>query len=262
MALSISSQASQALPMQIDSGETYCIKPSIMKIREDELVVQVESPVDFQSLKHHIVDLSNYLLHQVLDSYFGVLNGPTYEELVKDFWVKAEVYDRKAAKLEEKQKILEDPRLEDKSKEEMGLKEFKRTEICSNVKGIPITITEEVIGRATRCEVEGKFQWDLNKKTSSWIQTTFEALYKNNASNKYKDMQKEHKVLQKLIQECFLPNGGGTNTLSLEHKVFLYFLVNFEKVNLPRYMLHHMIWALKKSREDDRRFIPYGRLLS
>jgi len=54
-------------------------------------------------------------------------------------------------------------------------------------------------------------------------------------------MQKEHKVLQKLIQECFLPKGGGTYTLSLEHKVFPYFLVNFEKVNMPRYMLHHMI---------------------
>jgi len=30
--------------------------------------------------------------------YFGVLNGPTYEELVKYFWVRSEVYDRKAAK--------------------------------------------------------------------------------------------------------------------------------------------------------------------
>jgi len=56
-----------------------------MKIREDDLVVQVESPVDFQSLKHHLVDLSNYLLYQDLDSYFGVLNGPTFEELVKYF---------------------------------------------------------------------------------------------------------------------------------------------------------------------------------
>ena len=44
--------------------------------------------------------------------------------------------------------------------------------------------------------------------------------------------------------------------------MFLYFLVNFEKVNFPRYILHHMIWALKKSQEDDRLFIPYGRLIS
>lgn len=70
-------------------------------------------------------------------------------------------------------------------------------------------------------------------------------------------MQKENKVLQKLMQECFLPKGGGVNTLSLEHKVFLHFPVKFEKVNLPRYIFHHMLWELK-----ERRFIPYGSLLS
>lgn len=56
-----------------------------MKITEDELVVQVENPVDFESLKHHKFYLSNYLLHQQLDGYFGMSNGPTYEGLVKYF---------------------------------------------------------------------------------------------------------------------------------------------------------------------------------
>jgi len=54
----------------------------------------------------------------------------------------------------------------------MGLKEFTITEIRSNVMGFTITITEEIIGKATRREVDGKFQWNLNKKTSSWIKTT------------------------------------------------------------------------------------------
>jgi len=49
----------------------------------------------------------------------------------------------------------------------MGLKEFTRTEIRSNIMGIPITITEEVIGSAARRDFEGSFQWNLNKKTSS-----------------------------------------------------------------------------------------------
>jgi hypothetical protein len=142
------------------------------------------------------------------------------------------------------------------------LKEFTRTEIRSNVTGISITITKEIIGKAAKRDVDGIFQWKLNMKTSSWIKTTYDALYKHNASNMYKDMQKEHKVLQKLIQECFLAKGGGVDQLSLEHKVFLYFLVNFEKVNLPRYIFHHMVWALKESQEKNRRFIGYGRLLS
>jgi len=75
-------------------------------------------------------------------------------------------------------------------------------------------------------------------------------------------MQKEHKVLHKLMHECFLPMGGRVNQLSLEHKVFLHFLVTFEKVNLPRYIFHYMLSALKESQEKKRSFIPYGRLLS
>ena len=44
--------------------------------------------------------------------------------------------------------------------------------------------------------------------------------------------------------------------------MFLHFLVTFEKVNLSKYIFHHMLWALKESQEKNRTFIPYGRLLS
>jgi len=73
-------------------------------------------------------------------------------------------------------------------------------EIHSNVMRIPITIIEEVIRREPRRNVEGAFRWNLNKKSSSWKEIVYETLYKHNASNKYKGMQKEHKVLQKLLQ--------------------------------------------------------------
>jgi len=127
--------------------------------------------------------------------------------------------------------------------------------------GIPITIIEDIIKKASRCTNEGKFQWNIGKK-SSWKKTCAELLHKDGPSNNYCDMQKEHKVLPKLMIDCFLQKGGGTDTISIDHKVFLYFLVTFEKVNLPRYMFHHMIWALKESHKNDRRQVPYGRLLS
>jgi len=113
--------------MQIDSGESMVFRPKTMKIDEENLVVQVENHVDFISLKHHGVDVSSYLLHHGLEYYFGMLNGPMYEELVKHFWVRASIYDLDAAKLEEKEKILINPSLEGKTREEMGLKEFTRT---------------------------------------------------------------------------------------------------------------------------------------
>jgi len=129
---------------------------------------------------------------------------------------------------------------------EKGLEKFKRVEILSNVMGIPITITKEVIGKACRRNVEGTFQRNLNKKTSDWIPVVKQSLFKGKKEGNYSDMEKEHKVLQKLMQECFLPKGGGVDQFSLEHKVLLHFFVTFEKVNLPIYIFHHMLWALEQ----------------
>ena len=39
----------------------------------------------------HGVDVTNYLLAQGFDGYLGMLNGSTYENLVKDFWVRAKL---------------------------------------------------------------------------------------------------------------------------------------------------------------------------
>ena len=89
-----------------------------------------------------------------------------------------------------------------------------------------------------------------------------QSLFKGKKGGKYCDMEKEQKVLQKLLQECFLPKGGGVNHLSLEHKVFLHYFISFEKVNLSRYIFHHMLWALEQSQQKNRTFVPYGRLLS
>jgi hypothetical protein len=191
-----------------------------------------------------------------------MLNGPTYENLEKYFWVMAEIYDKHVTRLEEDEKVLIDPSLDGKTRAEMGLKEFTRTKIHSNIMGIPVTITEEDIGKACRIDIDGAFQWNLNKKTSSWKATVCETLFNNNARGKNKDMQKEHKVLQKLMQECFLPKGGWVDQLSPDHKVFLHFFVRFEKVNLPRYIFHHMLWVLKESQDKERKFVHYGRLLS
>jgi len=44
--------------------------------------------------------------------------------------------------------------------------------------------------------------------------------------------------------------------------VFLHYLISFEKVNLPRYIFHHMLWALEQSQQKNRTLVPYGRLLS
>jgi len=140
-----------------------------MSLEEWDLNVPVERPVDFISLAHHGCDIRSYYEAQGLMDYFNIVNGPTYENLVRHFWVRAHVYDKKAAKLEETEKILIDPTLEGKSREEMGLKPFVDTEIRSNIMGIPIFISQDVIVYVIRRASEGSFKDDLdNNKKSPW----------------------------------------------------------------------------------------------
>ena len=61
------------------------IKPKTMAIPLESFEVQVESPVDFTSLKRNGMNLDTLMGAQQLYAYFSMLNGPTYVKLVKDF---------------------------------------------------------------------------------------------------------------------------------------------------------------------------------
>jgi len=62
-----------------------------MSLEEWDLNVQVENPVDFTSLAHHGYDIKKFYEAQDLRNYFDMLNGPTYMNLVRHFWVRAQV---------------------------------------------------------------------------------------------------------------------------------------------------------------------------
>jgi len=109
-----------------------------MLLEEWDLNVQVKNHVDFVSLAHHGCDIKKYYEAHNLINYFDMLNGPTYMNLVRHFWVIAQVYDRKAAQLEMDEKVLIDPSLAGKTREEMGLEPFTVTEIRSSIMGIPV----------------------------------------------------------------------------------------------------------------------------
>ena len=119
----------------------YEIRGRIMSLEEWELNVQVESLVDFISLDHHGCELRDIYHAQDLDKYFGMLNGPTYMNLVRHFSVRAQVYDRKASQMEMEEKVLIDPSLQGKTREEMGLEPFRCTKIRSSIMGILVFIS-------------------------------------------------------------------------------------------------------------------------
>ena len=109
----------------MQDAPAYEIKGRSMSLEEWDLKSQTENPVDFASLAHHGCNIRSYYEAQDLMEYFNMLNGPTYKTLVKHFWVRSHIYDRNAAKLEVTEKVLIDPSMEGKTREEMGLEPFR-----------------------------------------------------------------------------------------------------------------------------------------
>jgi hypothetical protein len=138
-----SSSSHQIIPESTaQEAPAYDIKGRSMELEEWDLMVQIENPVDFESLAFHGYWIRSYYEAQGLMPYFRMLNGPTYEALVRHFWVRASVYDKAASIAEEREKVLLYPSLKGKTREEMGLEPFTCTEIRSNICGIPVVIAE------------------------------------------------------------------------------------------------------------------------
>jgi len=219
--------------------------------------------MDFTSLAHHGCNIRRFYEAQDLISYFDMLNGSTYMNLVRHFWVRAHVYDRQAAKLEEHEKVLIDPTLEGNTREEMGLEPFTCTKIRSSIMGILVFISKRVISWVIRRASEGRFVSGLdNNKTSPWNEVVNRTMFNITKKGKYCDLSMEHKLLLKIQNENLLPKGGGGDQPSLDHRVFLHFFMTSEKANVPKYIFRHMIKTLRESQTIKRSWIPYGRLIS
>ena len=143
----------------------------------------------------------------------------------------------------------------------MGLESFRQTEIRSTVMGIPVTITEEVIAKACRVTPTGRFIWNITGKHPLMASYTSVVL-KGNSATKMVNIDNSHMMLLKFLTGCFLQKGGGSDQPSADHKLVLYFLASFNKINLSKYPMHHLCWAVKEGIRGKRKQIPYGRLMS
>jgi len=92
-----------------------------------------------------------------------MLNGPTYSNLVKHFFVRAEVYDRWTAEEELREKRARFPKNAQKTREELGLKEFKEIEIRSPVLGVNVVISRRSIEQLIRSKDKRMFLRDANE---------------------------------------------------------------------------------------------------
>jgi hypothetical protein len=237
------------------SGSVY--KEKTMDIPWKSLIVQVESPVDFASLKKYEVDMEGYVETQKLSGYFKMLNGPTYVNLVKDFWLRAEIVNGKPVKVAGKQAGSKKKKMEI----ELNPTSFSSLEIRSEVMGIPVTITEEIIAKACRVDAEGRFQ-EIVKTEDILLQSYCNLLLGGNPKAKTSEMKIHHRMLVKFCTDCFFQRGGGSDQPNFQQKLAIYFMATQNKINFPRYVLDHLCWAINEGTIKGRKQVPYGRLLS
>jgi hypothetical protein len=206
-----------ALESSSQEAPAYKITGRTMELEEWDLRIQTENPVDFESLKYHGCDIRGYYEEQGLMPYFNMLNGPTYEALVRHFWVRASVYDKAASKAEEKQKVLLNPSLAGETREEMGLEPFTCVEIRSSVCGIAVFIAEWQIAFVLRLDASGKYSGvDIpDARNIPWNEKVNMSLFNSKLPGKYAYLSIEKKLLLKIHNENLLPKGGGSDQPSL-----------------------------------------------
>jgi len=116
------------------------------------------------------------------------------------------------------QKILIDPSLAGKSREEMGLEPFVDPEIRSSIMGIPVFISQVVITYIMRRASKGSYKDGLdNNKKSPWNDTVNETMFNSKKKGVYSNLSLENKMLLKIQNENLMPKGGGSDQPSLEH---------------------------------------------
>src|SRR4030042_5177443 len=137
--------SSSSSAINIQSGKSLVITPNVASISKGSLRIQVENIVDFGSLARNGVELTRFFSHQQWGPFFKMLNGPTYTELVRNFWIKACIVTEKEAREEEASLVRSKQELKGKSRQKMGLSDFTETEVRSNVLGLEMVITESII---------------------------------------------------------------------------------------------------------------------
>ena len=87
------------------------------------------------------------------------------------------------------EKVLIDPSLAEKSREEMGLEPFVDTEIRSSIIGIPVFISQAVSAYVIRRASEGSFKDGLdNNKKSPWNDVVHQTMFNSKEKGAYNNL--------------------------------------------------------------------------
>lgn len=78
---------------------------------------------------------------------------------------------------------------------------------------------------------------------------------------KVRNMQKNFKILFKILIICLIHREGTIDQISWDCKHFIFYLKNEYKINLSAYIFNHLCEAIKDSTKLCKKNMPYARLL-
>ncbi|XP_050897528.1 uncharacterized protein LOC127104386 [Lathyrus oleraceus] len=237
-----------------------------MNLNQDDLKLLVEQITDFDYFSKNGYNLWIFFKVQEWSSFFDMLNGSTYPYLVKDFWAWAEVFDESAAREELELLVNRDNSLKGKTKKEARLKEFEEMEIRSAVMGVDMVITQNKIAKLLRAPNSSKYVVGTkyhSPEADAIKQYLFEE-YGNFYSSdfgKVGNMKDNFRLLFKILINCIIPREGSTNQIFWDHKHFIFYLKNEDKINMSSYIFNHICEAIKDSTKLQKKNVLYARLL-
>ncbi|PNY08865.1 hypothetical protein L195_g005402 [Trifolium pratense] len=233
-----------------------------MKFHDSLLTLLMEKMVDFEVLKVNNFDVESYFLKQGWKRYFDMLNGPVYPDLLKHFWMKARVFTKSEAELEEKMVVANNPSLLGKTRGETRLMEFTETQIRLNICGLNLILTKRHFIKLLDLEDSGK-NLDMFEKDDRYREALLHKMFHDlSAKGKVKGITEECRVFFKIIISSITPRTGGTDTISWTHRHLIYFLLTNKKFNLGDYLFERICEAIHLSKTQKRTFIVHPRLLS
>ncbi|KAK2414255.1 hypothetical protein QL285_036868 [Trifolium repens] len=222
----------------------------------DEINVAIESPVDLESIRvNGFADVVNLFKKQGLEYYFDFLNGPTYSELVKEFWMKASVITRDIYDKKVKETMEKHPEWKERTPEEMGLTSFYSTEIESFVAGFRISIRLCHILEALKLKRDGV----IIKQSDVVGPEVEEYMFKPKTDPKDKfEWIDNCKVIYKILIDSVLPKLGGTDQISSVQKLFTYNVAKGNIVDIGRLIFDNLCTSIIASKA----IVRHSRLLS
>ncbi|XP_050914952.1 uncharacterized protein LOC127129885 [Lathyrus oleraceus] len=179
---------------------------------ENQLVVFIERLVDFEEMMALGFNLQSTVYQKGWDNFFDMFYGPTYPNLIKDFWVNASIQD-------------------------LNLESF----ILFIVYGVPITITPTSIANSINCEDEGVI---LNMLV--WESYLYPHLIFGDLSDLSKVSSLNSKALVRyhLLISNLLPKNRDPTSLDIDEHDFLLLLNSNLKINLPQVMFDYLKMTL------------------